>query len=105
MIKSQHGPSDLFCDIYDGSVWQEFVTVNGKPFLGESSPAQLNLALQLNVDWFRPFKHTIYSAGSIYANILNMHRLMRYKVVNIILVGIVPGPCEPSLHINSFLVH
>lgn len=96
-------PSDLFCDIYDGSVWQEFVTVDGKPFLGESSPAQLNLALQLNVDWFQPFKHTIYSVGAIYVTILNLPRHIRYKVVNTILVGIVPGPREPSLHINSFL--
>lgn len=70
-------PSDLFCDIYDGSVWQEFITVNGK--------------------------HTIYSVGAIYVTILNLPRHMRYKVVNTILVGIVPGPREPSLHINSFL--
>lgn len=98
-----HGTSGLLCDVHDGKVWLEFATVEGKPFLQESSPACLNLALQLNVDWFQPFKHTVYSVGAIYVSILNLPRDMRYKVNNTILVGVIPGPHEPSLHMNSFL--
>ena len=67
-----HGTSGLLCDVHDGKVWQEFATIEGKPFLHESSPDCLNLALQLNVDWFQPFKHTIYSVGAIYVSILNL---------------------------------
>ena len=73
------------------------------PFLGELSPARLKLALQLNVDWFQPFKHTVSSVGAIYVSILNLPRHLRYKVENTILVGVIPGPHEPSLHTNSFL--
>lgn len=46
-------------DIYDGSVWKDFMEVNGVPFL--SMP--YNFALSLNVDWFQPFKHTQHSIG------------------------------------------
>ena len=70
----------------DEKVWQEFATVEGKPFLQESSPACLNLALQLNVDWFQPFKHTVFSVGAIYVSILNLPRHMQYKVGNTILI-------------------
>lgn len=93
----------LYCDVYDGQVWQEFITVDDTPFLGELSPERLNLALQLNVDWFQPFKHTVFSVGAIYVSILNLPRHLRYKVENTILVGVIPGPHEPSLHMNSFL--
>lgn len=93
----------LYCDVYDGQVWKEFSTVEDTPFLGDLSPARLNLALQLNVDWFQPFKHTVFSVGAIYVSILNLPRHLRYKVENTILVGVIPGPHEPSLHTNSFL--
>ena len=33
-------------DIYDGKIWKEFQSVNGKPFLSEED----NYALMLNVD-------------------------------------------------------
>ena len=36
--------------IYDGQIWQEFLTPEGIPFLYFSG----NFAFQLNVDWF-PF--------------------------------------------------
>ena len=43
-------------DIYDGRIWKDFQTVSGKSFL--ASP--YNLALNMNVDWFQPFKLTEY---------------------------------------------
>ena len=40
----------------------------------------------------------------IYLGIQNLPRSERYKVENIILVGILTGPSEPKLSINSYLV-
>ena len=57
----------------------------------------------LNVDWFRPYKYVEYSVGALYIAILNLPRHLRYLKENIFLVGIIPGPCEPSLHMNSIL--
>ena len=66
---STEGSSSMLCDIYDGKMWKKFLNVEGKPFC----PVQeLNLALQLNVDWFKPFTHTLYSNGGICLTILNL---------------------------------
>ena len=57
-----------------------------------------------NVDWFQPYKHVQYSVGAIYLIVLNLPCNLRYyRKENMILVGIIPGPYEPSLGINSFL--
>ena len=39
----------------------------------------------------------------LYLAILNLPRALRYKFENVFLVGLIPGPKEPSLHINSYL--
>ena len=39
----------------------------------------------------------------IYAVIINLPRAIRFKHENVIIVGIIPGPSEPSLHLNSYL--
>lgn len=91
-------PHGVMADVYDGDVWQSFKTVNGQEFLS----SKYSLGLLLNVDWFNPYKHVEYSVGAIYISILNFPRRLRYQE-NMILVGIIPGPNEPSLHINSFL--
>lgn len=44
-----------------------------------------------------------YSVGAIYLIIQNLPRCMRYKRENVILVGLIPGPKEPKLTMNSFL--
>lgn len=90
---------NTLCDIYDGKVWEDFQYVNGVPFL----VAPHNLALMLNIDWFRPYKHTPYSVGAVYMVVTNLPRSERFKRENLILVGIVPGPSEPPLHMNSYL--
>ena len=95
--------AQLLADIYDGKMWKQFLSFDGEPFLQHSDPNVLNLAFQINVDWFQPFTHTKYSVGGIYLTILNLPRSVRYKVCNTILCGIIPGPKEPNLHINSFL--
>ena len=57
----------------------------------------------MNIDWFQPFKHIQYSVGVIYLTLMNLPRHLRYKCENIIIVGIIPGPHEPSFNINSFM--
>ena len=91
--------TDVYADIYDGDVWKDLQYIDGSPFLAEPH----NLSLMMNVDWFNPYKDTLYSAGAIYLVILNLPRRLRYKFENIILIGLIPGPKEPSLHINSYL--
>lgn len=61
-----------------------------------------NLGLMLNCDWFQPYDFTEYSVGVIYMVILNLPRSLRFKPENVIIVGIIPLPDEPSLAINSF---
>ena len=92
-------PSSTMCDIYDGQIWKDFQCINGVPFLA----VHHNLALMLNIDWFRPYKHTPYSVGAIYMIVTNLPRSIRFRKENVILVGIVPGPSEPPLNMNSFL--
>ena len=43
-------------DVHDGNVWQDFLVNPLNPselFLSNAN----NIALLLNVDWFKPFKH------------------------------------------------
>ncbi|KAF9440835.1 hypothetical protein P691DRAFT_639106, partial [Macrolepiota fuliginosa MF-IS2] len=66
------------------------------------------LVFSLNVDWFNPLgniqngKHV--SVGTIYMTCLNLPQGIWDKMENIFLVGIIPGPNEPSLtHINHLI--
>ena len=88
---------NVLSDVYDGNVWKEL-----------SSPGQFlstpfSLALRLNIDWFRIYKHVKYSVGMLYLVIENLPRHKRYNLENIIIVGCIPGPNEPKLTVNSFL--
>ena len=60
-------------------------------------------AFMINIDWFQPYKHSIYSVGAIYLSVFNLPRQSRYKLQNICLVGIIPGPCEPQLTVNQYI--
>ena len=50
-----------------------------------------------------PFKRTKYSLGAIYGTIQNLLRKMQFKEENVILIGLIPGPKETSLSIDSYL--
>lgn len=91
--KSRNIPHGLMCDVYDGAVWKSLVDL-GDVF---------TVALLLNVDWFQPYKHIGYSVGAIYITILNLPRQLRYRREHTLVVGIIPGPHEPKLHMNSYL--
>lgn len=92
-------PDGMLCDIYDGQVWKDFHYIGGAPFLAVPH----NLALILNIDWFRPYKHTPYSVGAIYIVVANLPRSKRFRKENLLLVGLVPGPGEPPIHMNTYL--
>lgn len=71
---------------------------------GEAFLAVLrNYAFMLNVDWFQPFKHSLYSVGALYMVLMNLPRSERFKPENVLLVDIIHGPHEPKLTINSYL--
>lgn len=91
--------SSQLSDVYDGTQWNDFLTVEGTPFLSKCN----NYAFLLNIDWLQPYKHIEYSVGVIYLVILNLPRAIRFKRENVILFGVIPGPSEPSLTINTYL--
>ena len=72
---------------------------SGVPFLA----VPYNFALILNIHWFQQFKHSTYSIGAMYVAIANLPRNERYLTDNVLLVGIIPGPKEPKLDINTYL--
>ena len=84
--------------LYDGRAWKSLQTIDNRPFLSVPN----NLCLGLNIDWFNPFDKTPYSAGAIYLTIFNLPKSERFKLENVILVGLIPGPNEPK-HINPLL--
>ena len=57
----------------------------------------------MNVDCFQPYERSTYSLGAIYLTIQNLPRDVRFKPENIVLVGVLPGPHEPSGTVNSYL--
>ena len=91
-------PISEFIDLYHGKIWKDFQYVDDKPFLASGG-----LGLILNIDWFQPFTHTVYSVGVIYLVIMNLPRSIRFKRENIIVIGILPGPSEPKHDINTYL--
>ena len=66
--------------------------------------ADSHLGLVLNINWFQPYDNKTHSTGIIYAAIANLPREIRFKRENMLILGILPGPSEPSLHqINHYL--
>ena len=43
----------VMADVYDGVVWNSFLTVDGKDFFN----SRYSIGLMINVDWFQPYKH------------------------------------------------
>ena len=79
-------------DMYDGEVWKKMLCFEGTDFLSKKN----SIAFMLNIDWFQPFKHRTYSVGVIYLAVVNLPREVHFERENIIVVGLLPGPSEPS---------
>ena len=89
-------PENYYGDIFDGSVWKRF----RQNFLA----SLYSYLLTINIDWFQPFKKTQYFVGAIYLVVQNLPREERYKEENVMLVGVIPGPREPSLSIDFYVL-
>ena len=91
-------PSEMK-DSFDGKIWIDFQCPRGEFFLANKG----SIGVILNIDWFQPFKHRQYSVGVIYMVIMNLPRAFRFKRENLLLIGLIPGPNEPSKTINTYL--
>lgn len=94
-------------DIWDGEVLRNFKGADGKPFIQRGS-RDGRYVFSLCMDGFNPFimkeAGKKVSVGSVYMVLLNLPVDIRYQVENMFLVGIIPGPAEPSLEqINHIL--
>ena len=97
---------NVLSDIYDGQVWQNLKesSEQGSNNFFRSDKADTHLGLMMNLDWFQPYEGTTYSTGVIYAVICNLPRDVRFKPENMLILSILPGPKEVSLHrINHYL--
>lgn len=89
----------MLADIYDGHIWKNFVCYDDTSFLNEPHP----FAFMVNLDWFQPYKHLQYSVGALYLTVFNLPRAMHYKLQYVCLLGLLPGPEEPNLTVNSYI--
>ena len=91
---------NIMADIYDGSIWRDFLKYKGNDFLN----APRNLAFTINVDWFQPFKRrNDRSVVAIHLVLLNVPREQRFKWENIIVAGIIPEMSKEPKSLNTFL--
>lgn len=87
-------------DLYDGDIWKEFQMYNGEPFLSQPN----NYALMINVDWFQPFsRRRDLSLGVIYFVFMNLPRHLRFRMENIMLIGIIPSLKKEPGSLDYFL--
>ena len=87
--------NNYMADVYDGSHW--------KSEIPDYLSSQTSLYGMINIDWFQPYKHTQHSIGARYVVLLNLPRAERFKEENVMLVGLLPGPSEPKLTVNTYL--
>ena len=59
--KSRDILEGYLADIFVERISKEWQHASGKPFLA----APRNYAFMLKVDWFQPFKHSLYSVGAL----------------------------------------
>ena len=86
-------------DIWDGSILQNFNGPDGQPFM-QPSRNEGRLIFGLNVDGFNAHGTSnsgkALSIGGMYMVCFNLPPELRYSAENVYLVGIIPGPDEPS---------
>jgi hypothetical protein len=97
-------------DIWDAPELREFLGPDMQsPFVQPPAGGnEARLIFSLNMDGFNPYQNKEagkkVSTCAIYMVCLNLPPALRYKMENMYLVGIIPGPHEPSLtEINHLL--
>ncbi|CAC5395776.1 unnamed protein product [Mytilus coruscus] len=92
--RSRRQEPGFLADVFDGNIWREFQSAEKNNFLKNKQ----NYEIMFNLDWFQPYEHVQYSVGVMYAVILNLPREERFKIKNVILLGIIPDmKKEPSV--------
>src|SRR2546429_3151711 len=95
--------NNVLSDIYDGQIWRNLKSEQGDNFF-RPDKADTNLGLMINLDWFQLYEGTVYSTRVLYATICNLLWDVRFLPKNMLILGILPGPNEVSLHrINHYL--
>ncbi|OCH87011.1 hypothetical protein OBBRIDRAFT_851644 [Obba rivulosa] len=94
----------VFQDIFDGNVIQELVAPDNSPFFGpivpSAAPPELHIGVSLGVDWFSYLRSQIapsHTSCPMSFNVVNLPLALRYRISNLLLVGIMPGPKEAGL--------
>ncbi|VDB92079.1 unnamed protein product [Peniophora sp. CBMAI 1063] len=95
-------------DIWDAFELANFMGPDGKTHFMTVHVGEIRLVFALNIDGFNPFQ--MKEAGrkatttAMYMVCLNLPPHLRYRVENMFLVGLIPGPGSPSTsQINSIL--
>ena len=63
---------DIMCDVLDGRLWKTLISQG-------YFKSKYDIALMMNVDWYRPFKRSEYKVAAIMMTILNLPREERFK--------------------------
>ena len=82
-------------------VFERDPTDPSKQFL--SNMFNLGLIISVAIDWFKPFKRSEYKVAALMLSVLNLPRRQRFRKKWTMIVGIIPSPTEPKLHLNTFL--
>ena len=96
-------------DIWDGEVLRQFQGPDKKHFiLGKSRHSEGRYIFSLCMDGFNPYHNKQagkkVTVGAMYMVCLNLPPHLRYRIENVFLVGIIPGPSSPSTsQINEIL--
>lgn len=102
----RHG--DIVEDIMSADGVWKIKGPDGAPFLSGGQNNELRLLWAFSVDFFNPYHNKIagkkYSVGCIFLSCIQLPPDMRKKTENLCLVGLIPGPREPSMEeIDHFL--
>ena len=62
-----------------------------------------DIGLLLNVDWFKPLKHSEYKVSASMMTVLNLPRSEHFKSKWTMILDVILGPTEPKGNINTFL--
>jgi hypothetical protein len=94
-------------DIWDAPGLYDILDPNGSPFINQRTDNEGRYLFSFNMDGFNPFQlkqgGRSASVMAMYMVCLNLPPKERFKLENMFLAGIIPGPNEPSMEeINHF---